>query len=552
MTDTSTSNHASSADLPRAEVASAGGLSAIWLIPLVAALVGAWLVYQTMSERGPEITIAFERGDDIEAGKTTIRYKAVEIGQITAVQIADDLGSIVATARIEKHFASKLNSNTRFWVVRPRIGASGISGLGTLVSGAYIEIDPGDGARETHFVGLETPPIVTADAPGKRYLLETDELGPIQAGSPIYFRDIQVGEALGYELAADGSKVKVPVFVRDPYTKLVRESTKFWQASGISVSLSADGVDVNTGSLQSLLVGGITFDYPLDNTEPPAAEDSHFWLYDSIESVGETIYTEKVPYVLYFDDSVRGLGVGAPVEFRGIKLGTVADIGLELDESNLEIRIPVTVILQPQRLSLYGTGLDSVPQKIIESLVDRGLRARLQTGNLLTGQLFVELGLYPDSEARTITGRLPHAQIPTLPSEFAEIKHSVTELLDKLHKLPFQEIGRSTAAATASLERLLTGPEIRETLAAAHSSFDSLKDFSDRLEADLVPLTKQLRTTLADLDRKSPIYLQVTTTLEQMESAARALRNLTEAIERRPDVLIWGRKPEDPAEPETR
>lgn len=533
-------------ELPRAQVTKAGRLSVVWLLPLIAAFVGGWLVYDTYTKRGPVITISFQRGEGIEADKTELRFKSVRIGKVTDVRIADDLQSVVIVARIDKHFAPRIGAGARFWVVRPRVGARGVSGLGTLVSGAYIEIDPGEGPPQRRFKGLEAPPIITADVPGNRYVLQSDKLGSIQAGSGVFYRDIQVGEVLGHELAADGSRVTIYIFVRDPYTLLVRKGTNFSNASGINVSVGADGIDLRTTSLQSLLVGGVTFDLPLGKTGEPAPAGTTFWLFDSAESIGDAQYTEQVPFVLYFEDSVRGLGVGAPVEFKGIKLGSVSQIDLEVDDDSGEVRIAVTVALQPQRLSTVTD--PNRPTDVIDSLIARGLRARVQTGSLLTGQMFVELGLYPDSPAVMIDGKRALAQIPTIPSEFVEIKASATELLDKLRRLPLESIGEHAVTTLAELEALVKSPQIDAALSGAASSMESIRNVADALAVELPLLTAQIGATLADIDANSALHARLSSTLEQLEGAARAVRGLAETVERQPNALIWGKRTKDERE----
>ncbi|MFT4584995.1 MAG: paraquat-inducible protein B [Gammaproteobacteria bacterium] len=534
-------------DVPEANIVESRRLSIVWLLPLVAALAGGWLLYDTLDERGPLITIAFLRGDGIEANKTVLRYKAVQVGRVTTVRIADDLRHVVATARIERSFAAQLKEGTRFWVVRPRVGASGVSGLGTLVSGAYIEIDPGSGDPESKFVGLETPPIVAADVPGNSYVLESEILGSIQAGSPISFRDIPVGEVLGYELAEDGSRVTIHIFVREPYTLLVRSSTQFSNASGINVSVNANGLDLRTGSLQTLLVGGITFDLVLGNKAAPSPPGTKYWLYDSPERIGEARPSAFEPYLLYFEDSVRGLTIGAPVEFKGIKLGSVTNVDLEVDPNSSDIRIPVTIQLQPQRLIPASSAPAQQSNAIIESLITKGFRARLQTGSLLTGQMFVELGFYPDTSAAHVINPEGLTVIPTIPSEFVEIKHSASEVLDKLRKLPVEEIGKQTLAAISSFEKLLSSPQINKILVSANDSFQSIEVLTDELSSQLVPLASQLTETLASVDENSALQSQLSLTLQQVDNAARALRTLADSIERNPNSVIWGKKNSKPA-----
>ncbi len=533
-------------ELPEASIEETRRLSVVWLLPIVAALVGAWLAYDTLEQRGPTISIAFQRGEGIEAGKTTLQYKAIQVGKVMAVHIADDLQHVIATARVEKSFATQLNEGTRFWVVRPRVGASGVSGLGTLVSGAYIEIDPGEGPPRRNFIGLETPPIVSDDVPGNQYILQSDRLGSLLAGAPVLFRDIPVGEVLGYKLADDGDRVTVHIFIREPYTLLVRGTTKFSHASGIDVTVTADGLELTTSSLQTLLVGGVSFDSPPGSKEVPSPPGTKFWLYDSVEKTAEIDPSEQIPYRLYFDESVRGLSVGAPVEFKGIRLGSVTKIELEVGETPSAINVPVTIAIQGQRLAAATATVKQDPNAIIGALIEEGFRARLQTGSFLTGQMFVELGFYPDTPATLVRNPTSIAQIPTVPSELAELKLNASEVLDNLRKLPLEEIGEQSLATITSLESLIKSPQIGDVFSSAQASLESIQSLTSDLNARLVPLTSRLHETLASVDKNSALQSQLSTTLKHVDAAARALRVLAESIERNPNAVIWGKKKSQP------
>lgn len=531
--------------LPVAELATPRSLSLFWLIPLVAALIGAWLGWQAWSTRGTEVEIVFARGDGIEAGKTGIRYKAVQVGQVVEVRIAGDLQSIVVTARINRDFEPHLTDGTRFWVVRPRIGASGVSGLNTLVSGAYLEVDPGPGQAARRFTGLDEPPLVTSDKPGREFVLHARELGTLQAGSPVSFKGIEVGETLGHELDADGERVLVHVFVREPYADLVRENTRFWHASGIDVAVSADGLNVSTPSLQELVLGGIEFGAPRGRRAPPAAAGARFELFDSLAAVAEAGFTERVRYVLYFDESIRGLARGAAVEFRGIKLGEVTEIGLELETRGHEVYIPVEISLHPQRLGALAGTRDDDARVLLDTLIERGLRARLQTGNLITGALYVDLAIAPDTAATFVTGQRELPQIPTLPTEFGEFKSNVSALLDKLRRFPLDDLAARATRVLDELEAVLAQVRAAGVPAAASASLGAVEEAAGRVGAAVGPLSDQLGATLGTLEEGSALQLRLHETLRQLDAMARSLRQLGDAIERQPESLIWGREADD-------
>ncbi|MEQ8663195.1 MAG: MlaD family protein, partial [Gammaproteobacteria bacterium] len=509
------------------------------------ALIGAWLGWQAWSTRGTEVTIRFARGDGIEAGRTSVRYKAIEVGRVVAVGITPDLRSIEVTARINRDFEQHLTDQTRFWVVRPRIGASGVSGLNTLVSGAFIEVDPEPGEPARRFTGLEDPPLVTSDKPGREFILEARELGSLQAGSALTYKGIEVGETLWHELDAESDRVRIHVFVREPYADLVRENTRFWLASGINVAVSGEGLNVSTPSLQQLVLGGIEFGTPRSRRAPPAADGANFELFASRAAVAEAGFTERVRYVLYFDESVRGLARGAPVEFRGLKLGEVTEIGVELEARGRELYIPVEISLHPQRLDALAGRPGGDARALLDDLVARGLRARLQTGNLLTGTLYVDLTVDPDSRAVFVTGSRELPQIPTLPTEFGEFKGNVSALLDKLRRFPLEDIGTRATRALGELEALLAQLREAGVPARANASLTALEAAATRVGDVIEPLGEQLGQTLGSLEEGSALQLRLHETLRQLDTMARSLRQLGDAIERQPESVIWGREEAD-------
>src|SRR3954471_16546534 len=371
--------------LPEAEVKRGRRrFSVVWLVPLVAAVIAVWLAVTTLREKGPTVSVAFKTAEGLEAGKTKVRYKDIEVGTVEDLRLSDDLKGVVAVAELRKQVEPFMTEGTRWWVVRPRVGASGVSGLGTLISGAYIGLDPGQGKRTLSFTGLEEPPPMTSDVPGRRFGLHADNLGSVEQGSPVYYRGLRVGQVLGRTLDDDRRSVTLEVFVDAPHDRLVRDTSRFWNASGIDVSVGAGGVEVATESLQSILAGGVAFDTP--GVEAPgeeAAADHAFRLYESRRKVDEPVITEKVPFLGPFSGSGGGLHAGSPVQFNGIPVGVVTDVRLEWDTATHKLDIPVRLDLEPQRIAIRGgTGGPWVPYVTMRTLVAQGLRAQLETGNL--------------------------------------------------------------------------------------------------------------------------------------------------------------------------
>ena len=456
------------------------GPSLVWLIPLLTALIGGWLIYKTLSEKGPALTISFMHAEGIEAGKTRIKYKNLDIGVVEGLRFSDDFARVLVLARLNKEAAPFLKRGTRFWVVKPSLGIRGVSGLGTLVSGAFIEIEPGQGAPETNFIGLEVPPVVAASVAGRRIELVTTRLGSIDRGSPLYYQGILAGEVLGYEMANDYRSVLVHAFVKEPFDRLLRSSTRFWHASGVEVALGADGLRVQTESLQAMLFGGIAFDTP--DAQDGASENTDglvFTLFDDRRSIQDRAYTSKARFVLHFDESVRGLAVGAPVEFKGIKIGAVTGIRLEYEPKSGKFRIPVVIEIEPERVveraPAPGEGLRAAPQATFEALVKRGLRARLQTGNLLTGQLFVELDMHPKSKIRLAQVPGPYPELPTIPGGIGQMTVSVESILAKLDRIDLEAIGEDLQGTLAGTSKLANQAELERSIADLSASLASLR-----------------------------------------------------------------------------
>ncbi|MCU0670798.1 MAG: MlaD family protein, partial [Myxococcota bacterium] len=306
--------------------------SIVWLIPVIAALVGGFVAWRAFSERGPEITITLASAEGLEAGKTEIKYKDVGVGLVENVELAKDLSGVVVHARMVKGAERWLTEQTRFWVVKPRVAGGQVSGLGTLLSGSYIGVDPvTEGARARSFVALEEAPLVTMSEEGRHFTLRSDRAGAIDVGAPVYFRRIAVGQVISSELDPKDDFVTTRIFVRAPYDQRVRVDSRFWNASGFDATVSADGVMIDTQSIVSVLIGGIAFDAPRGEAAAVAEAERVFPLYDNRHAADERHYTNTVTWIVRFDQSVRGLTVGAPVEFRGIPIGQVTDVRIEFD-----------------------------------------------------------------------------------------------------------------------------------------------------------------------------------------------------------------------------
>jgi paraquat-inducible protein B len=489
----------------------------------------------------------------LEAGKTKIKFKDVELGQVTSIVLDDKLSKVVVTAELVKQAEDFLSQNTRFWVVRARVAASGVSGLGTLFSGAYIGLDPGKpGKTATRFQGLEVPPVVTADLPGSHFVLRAASLGSLNIGAPIYFRRIEVGQVISYQLDEDGQAVTIKVFIHKPHHALVRKNTRFWDASGLDVAIGADGIRVDTESFVTLMIGGVAFDTPL-NMEPgePATENDVFDLYKNRESISEKTYVRKTRWLLHFDSGVRGLKTGAPVELQGIQIGQVLDVNLEFDVDKEAFKIPVLIETEPDRIKASGQlpkGAEG--QKIMDYLVGKGMRAQLKTGSLITGQLLVAIDMHPQAPPAKINWEGRYPEFPTVPTAMEEITTSLTQLLNKLEKLPIEQIGSDLRDTVAGAKRLINSAELQQSVTALNRTLDQAQKFVAALNTGIAP---ELKTAVSNLNSaliqaqkltkslNSNVAPQADRTLRELQAAARSIKVWAAYLERNPEALIRGK-----------
>lgn len=539
----------------RPEIKQKAGPSIIWLIPLVTAIVGGWLVVRTLIDQAPTATITFNTAEGIQAGKTAVKYKNVEIGLVDEIQFAKDFDHVELSVTFNEGMDQFLRRNTRFWVVRPQFSLRGVSGLGTLLSGSYIEIDPGPGSPQNHFVGLEEIPLITRDDAGTKITLVSDELGSLAGGSPIYYQGLFAGEVLGYELGSDAESIYIHAFVRDPYDQLVRGNSRFWNVSGLDVSMGADGIEIKTASMQALMFGGISFETP--TTLEPANSDVEnliFTLYPNHDVIDEEAYTRKLQFVMYFNSSVRGLSPGAPLEFKGIRIGNVLDVKLEFNPDDTSFRIPVLVEIEPDRIVDRTADANTSAGNMLQTLVERGLRARLSTGSLLTGQLYVELNMYPGTEAVYLgDGSTLHPELPTIPGAFEAMTESVQNFISKLETVDVEEMGNNILGILAGTNELLNKAETEQTVTDLQASMRALKNIlrtvdSADLEQTIESANKVLgnvNNTLTMIDGvltpNSPLQYNIIQVTGELEETARALRSLVQMLERQPQAIIFGR-----------
>lgn len=523
-----------SSDYPQAEVRSKKSFSLVWLIPIVAVVVGMVMAVQAIVTKGPLITVTFSNATGLVSGQTEVRYKDVTVGLVESIHLNDDLSSVLVEARMDNSIKPYLLDTTQFWIETARISGGEISGLDTLLSGVFIGMDPGDGTEsERLFEGTDTPPVVTTGLPGSHFFLEAETLGSINIKNPVYFRQIKVGEVVSYQLMEDGSGVRTQIFINEPYDRFVKTLSRFWIASGIDFTLDAQGIQVDTESLTSILYGGISFDTPIGFDEEVEAESGAvFRLFKNHGESLEEHYLKRSYYFAQFPHSVRGLKPGSPVEFLGFKIGEVVDMKLEFDVEKVEFSAPILFYVEPERIHVknksvvYGEGW-------MDEMVRRGLRVQLENGNLLTGQLYIDLVIHESIEVQKIDYSMAHPLLPSVPSDVEALTSSVRSILDDLKMVNFQRIGN----------------DLHETLTVLNRNLEKTDKLFTNLNTTTTPRVdfalEDLRLTLRDLrdsfGSESNLNQDARLALIELTKASRSFKVLTDYLSEHPEAIVSGK-----------
>ena len=545
-------------------------VSIVWLIPLVAVVIGGWLAWTTLSKRGPTITLMFESGEGLQAGQSLLKFKDITFGTVQSLDLTPDHQHVNVTIQTTHAAEALLTDRTIFWVVKPRLFAGNVSGLGTLLSGAYIALLPGaeGGNPQRNFTGVENPPVLEANVPGRTFLLTANRIGSISLGSPVFFRDLSVGEVLGWDLEQMAESVTIHVFVRAPFDKYVLDETRFWNASGLSVNLGASGVQVQLESIKALLLGGIAFDTPPDGDgtkaaalAPVSAVDHRFPLFSDSETAKNASYSRVIKLASYFTGSVRGLAAGSDVLLHGMTIGHVLDVQLSVQPDQDAILARVRFEVQPERVLGLGAKLVfSSAKAAVDALVKKGLRASLQSTSLITGQQAVAIDLVPDAPAAIVTQDGDYFVMPTTSGGgFADLQASAATLLDQINTIPFAKIGEDLDGILKSIHSATAGPELKQAVAELAGTLAAVQDLARKLDNGLTPtlkqlpaLTNELTRTIGNADKlvqsmnsgygdNTKFNRDIDRMLAQLNDTLRSVRSLADLLSRHPEALIKGR-----------
>ena len=549
--------------LPTAGAQRRRRLPLVWIVPLVTGVIAAWLAWDTFSKRGPTITVTFETAAGLTAGQSQLKYKNVVMGTVKNIAVAPDLANVIVTIETTHEAEPLLTDQTIFWVVRPQLFAGNITGLDTLFSGSYIGMRPPNekgGKSKRHFVGEQEPPILQAWAKGTVYKLQSKRLGSISLGSPIFFRDLDVGTVLGWDLGDLANSVTIHAFVRAPFDQYVRDDSSFWNASGLSVKLSGDGISVQMESLRALLLGGIAFDTARDSGSPLPEANKVFQLYPSLEAAKSAGFGHQLQLLSYFPGSVAGLSVGADVTLYGLKIGEVTDVGLVFDREKDRILAPVHYRVEADRVTGIAAAQGLEPGTVAADMVRHGLRATLQSPSLITSNKIVALEMVPDAVPEAMKREGDVFVVPT--SEvggFDSIARSANELLSKINRIDFDKIGKSLEGAAAGLDETINGPQLKATLTSLQQAMAEVQNLARTLDRDSGPalqrlpaIAQQLQDALTNANKlfgslnagygeDSRFRRDLDRLMPQLTDTVRSLRALTDLLARHPEALIQGR-----------
>jgi paraquat-inducible protein B len=525
--------------------------SPVWIFPIVTALIGAWVLFYHYSHQGPEVTLITTNAEGIEGGKTTIKSRSVDVGIVESATLTDDLTHVEIKARLNSGMEKLLHKDSVFWVVKPQVGREGISGLGTLLSGAYIELQPGNkGSKLENYQLLDAPPLAPPDAKGIRVILDSKKAGQLSPGDPVLFRGYRVGSVETSTFDAQKRTISYQLFINAPNDRLVTSNVRFWKDSGIAVDLTSAGMRVEMGSLSTLFGGGVSFDVPegLEQGEP-VAQQSAFNLYDDQKSIQDSLYTDHIDYLMFFKDSIRGLQPGAPLEFRGIRLGTVSKVPFFSPNMrqvfNNDYRIPVLVRIEPERLKAQ-LGEDTDVGAHLEQLLKRGLRASLKTGNLVTGALYVDLDFYPKEPPITGVREFNGYQIiPTVSGGLAQIQQRLMEALDKINNLPLNPMIEQATNTLSESQR--TMKHLQTTLDNMNkiTSSQSMQD----LPADMQTTLRELNRSMQGFQPGSAAYNKMVADMQRLDQVLRELQPVLKTLNDKSNALIFEAKDKKDPEP---
>ncbi|MGF6147530.1 paraquat-inducible protein B [Kingella potus] len=517
--------------------------SFVWIVPLLAFLVGGWLLFDHIRNTGPKITLYLDSAEGIETNNTVVRVLSVNVGKITNIRLRGDGKGVELTAQLNADVKNMLKTDTQFWVVKPRIDGSGISGLNTLVSGAYIAFIPGkaEQSKDTFEVS-DIPPVAALGQDGLRLKLSGSSGKKLDIGAPVVYESLNVGQVESVRFNPQTRRIDYTIFIGHPNDTLINSGSRFWLDSGIRLRTDGGGFQLDSAPLGALISGAIAFSSP-DKNAAPAAEGQQFELYGSRAAADSLPDERAIYYTAFFKQSVRGLSSGSPVEYKGLRVGSVADVPYFAAGDSLTLfsdgRIPVRLRIDPYLIERNADRQSrEYWQNAFQTALSRGLTAGLAADNLILGSKMIELSDTPAGS----TPPAPQAEYAGLPviatragGGLDDLQSQLSALLDKLNKLPLE---KTVGELNGSLA------ELKHTLKSANSLL--AKPQTQAVPAELNKTLAELRQTLHGVSPASPVYRDVQDTLRRIDQTLGSVQPLLDTLKEKPNSLIFNQNSKDP------
>ncbi|MBH0025843.1 intermembrane transport protein PqiB [Pseudoalteromonas sp. SWN29] len=542
-----------------AEITKEPKISAIWIIPAIALLVGMWMLYQYQANKGPTIFIEMPQAEGIIAGKTEIKVRSVKIGQIDHVRLSDTQDSVIARAQIDKNYNNLLTNDAKIWVVKPRIDETGISGMSTLLSGVYLEFSPGESKElKERFQLQDEPALIGKDVKGGRFKLMSYSAEVLDVSTGIFFKNYKIGQIETATFDWENQAMKYGVFIKEPYQNLITKNSIFWVNAGIEIDLSADGININTGSLSKLLKGGISVGLPEQQAPGDIADDGYsFSLSQSYKEALEERFYDFDYYLIEFEQSIRGLRPGAPVEYRGMRVGTVVEApanviidGKPAHFRNNSTAVPVLIKVEYGRLYHDSASAKEYWQGSLKGWIESGMRASLKPGNLLTGAVYVDFDIYPDAPQTQLGKLVQYDVFPSISSGITVLADQVSDVLNKVNNLKVEDSLEQMQATFTDYRALAN--EMRELLSQKDTqnlpgdfnrNFEKMTKSMEQFEVTM----RQFDKTMASYQAGSELHHQIQQTLKEFKRLSEGLQPLTRGLNEQPNMLIFDKSlPADP------
>ncbi len=533
-------------------------ITSIWIVPFIALLIAAWLAYQYFSELGPEIRIIFPKNEGLQAGQSHIKYKDVPIGVVKKIELQEDGDGVIVIARMDKDTEAYLNDNTKFWIVKPEVGVTGVSGLETLISGTYINMytEKGGTFKET-FHGMSHAYRKIND--GEYFHLSAPVGYNIKKGTPLYFKNIQVGQVEYMNISLDGSSVDFIVFVEKFYVPYVHTDSKFWVASALDVDISNGRLDVNIAPFSYMLHGGISFSSTGEDPNNTVEDAYVFHLYQNrgvaegkqIGQGGDYIHTFEIDTYA----SIAKLKVDASVRYEGYDVGRVKDIKLSFEPKTHKMMGKVYVDIDTSSFATEDENSSTCEKRFMRALKE-GLHAKITPTDPITGMLYVKLLFEDSNETQTIAYGKKYPIIPSSLYNESSVMDGVEHFIAKLNHLPLEKLVTSLHKVVTDTNEVVNGVNkpLVTVLSNLKTTIKNLNKMTnkksfvampDEINKTLKELTRTLKTTkkvVKGYDNNSLITHQITETLKIVTKTSKEMQQFLKMLNRKPNSLIFGDK----------